>query len=606
MLGKKITVEAEKEKYSLIKLEKYVSENLEHLKKFEIDDKRKEFRRQKIIQISKACGKGDLGAKLAMKNYITDLLTNSYGVAKENIDYIMDFDDPKNNTDKFDIILSIYIKEFNEFGLQNLVLKYELNKFRKINGKTQCCIMDKDIEEIYEKENITLSFEDKLNILVQRIYQTTKGLGVIDEMRDQSVNGISLGLDGIPIEFVGKLSEINIRNMGKKLKEYKMSYDSIWLNFKGKEICLDFLGFRSQGELERICKLMYASKENGQLTREDGFGFTYSVDLSRVSLFRPPFAEGWCLYLRKFDEDPEIDTLFNGENSEILKEFQDFAAKGLSSMAITGPQGAGKSTFLVAYIKRMYPNITLRLWEDFFEAFLRFKIPIEEKRNIMTIKSTDTIDAEKGVESLKKSNGDTLIISEVAEDAIIKLVIKISALVQSILLTHHANTAHGLVSAFIDGLINTGAATDEARAETAALRALTFNTHLYKGAEGERFPDRITEYVTFEDEEDENIFSNSNLSMNDTSAKKEEKLDLMVRLLARISISNKNKRSYRAVDIFRYDFIHNKYVVVNKISDKRKNDIMLNLHEEDKEKFKDFILRMEKQLEENKKEVEVS
>lgn len=606
MLGKKNTVEDEKEKYSLINLEKYVSENLEHLKKFEIDDKRNEFRRQKIIQISKACGKGDLGAKLTMKNYITDLITNSYGVSNQNIDYIMDFDDPKNNTDKFDIILSIYIKEFKEFGLQNLIFKYGLNKFRKINAVKQCCITDKDIEEIYEKENISLSFEDKINILVQRIYQSTKGLGVIDEVRDQSVNGISLGVSGIPIDFIGKLSEINIRNVGKNLKKYKMSYDSIWLYFKGKEMCLDFLGFGSQAELERVCKLMYASKENGQLTRQDGFDFTYAVDLSRIALFRPPFCEGWCLYLRKFDENPELDTLFNGENSEIVKEFIDISAKGLAKMAITGPQGTGKTTFLVAYIKKMYPHITLRLYEDFFEAFLRFKISPEENRDIMTIKRTSTIDAEKAVESLKKSNGDTFIIQEVAEDLIIKLIIKVAAITATVLFTNHANTAHDLVSEFIDGLINTGAATDEERAERAALRALTFNTHLFKpddSDDGKRFPDRITEYVTFEDEEDENIFNNSNFNMNDSS---DEKLGLMLRLLARMGISNKSKRSYRAVDIFRYDFINNKYVVVNKISDKRKNEIMINLHNEDKERFTNLIFRMEEQLEENRKESEVS
>lgn len=603
MLGKKHFVENDKEKYSLIKLEQYVSENLEYLKKFEVDDKRTEFRRQNIIKISKACGKGDLGSKIAMKNYITDLITNSYGVNKENIDYIMDFNNPINNIDKFDIVLYIYSKRFKELAIENLILKYGLNKFRNINGRIQCCITNKDIEEIYENEYPILSFEDKINILVQRVYQNTKGLGVVDEIRDQSINGFSLGVSGVPIDFIGKLTEMNIRSEGQNIKKYKMSYDSIWLYFKGKEICLDFLGFGSQNELERVCKLMYTSKETGQLTRQDGYGFTYAVDLSRIAFYRPPFAEGWCLFLRKFNENPELDTLFGGENSDLVKEFFDYSAKGLQKMSTIGPQGAGKSTFQFAYIKRMYTNITLRIWEDFFESFLRLKIDPEEKRNIMTIKRTANIDGDEGIDSLKKSNGDTFIISEAADDIIIKLIIKIAAVTSAIIFTHHANTADDLVAAMSDALINTGAAKDEDRAERESLRALAFNTHLYKGAEGDRFPDIITEYVTFDDGENDNMFSN----LNDLhiSGSSDEKLDVMIRLLAGITMKNRRKKNYKTVDIFRYDFINNKYVVVNKISDKRKNEIMKNLHEEDKEKFKDFIFRIEKQLEENKKEMEV-
>ena len=35
-----------------------------------------------------------------------------------------------------------------------------------------------------EKENITLTFEDKLNVVTQRIYQSYKGYSSIDEVRD--------------------------------------------------------------------------------------------------------------------------------------------------------------------------------------------------------------------------------------------------------------------------------------------------------------------------------------------------------------------------------------------------------------------------------------
>ena len=45
---------------------------------------------------------------------------------------------------------------------------------------------------IYMKKKIgELSFSDKLNILVQRIYQHYKGYSTIDEIRDMNIDGVS-------------------------------------------------------------------------------------------------------------------------------------------------------------------------------------------------------------------------------------------------------------------------------------------------------------------------------------------------------------------------------------------------------------------------------
>jgi pilus assembly protein CpaF len=257
---------------------------------------------------------------------------------------------------------------------------------------------------------------------------------------------------------------------------------------------------------------------------------------------------------------------------------------------------------LIAIVRRMYSNITLRLWEDYFESFLRFKMP---NRNIMTIKSTGTINGEKGLDSLKKSNGEATIISEVAEDMVMKYIIKVAlAASKTVYFTHHANTANDLVSAFVDGLINTGVSTSEDKAETEVLKALGFNLHLYKSPEGERYIERITEFVPMDDEEKNDNLSGSVLAIKNNGTT-EQKMDLMLTLMAGMVMNNSNHRKYKAVDIIRYDLINKEYVVVNRISDKKKNEIMKNLLREDQEKFKDFIKKLESQIQ-NKKELEVS
>ena len=44
---------------------------------------------------------------------------------------------------------------------------------------------------IFEKEALVLNFQDKLNIVVQRIYQHYKGYSSIDEIRDMNIDGVS-------------------------------------------------------------------------------------------------------------------------------------------------------------------------------------------------------------------------------------------------------------------------------------------------------------------------------------------------------------------------------------------------------------------------------
>ena len=84
--------------------------------------------------------------------------------------------------------------------------------------------------------------------MVHRLYQLYKGNGVIDEIRDMHIDGVSGGVSGIPKDCAG--NEESMLDMPK-------SYESVWIFFRGKSVHLSFLSFGSEKELIRVCKNIY-------------------------------------------------------------------------------------------------------------------------------------------------------------------------------------------------------------------------------------------------------------------------------------------------------------------------------------------------------------
>ena len=52
-----------------------------------------------------------------------------------------------------------------------------------------------------KKKILVLSFKDKLEVVVQRIYQHYKGYSSIDEIRDMNIDGVSGGVSGFTRKF---------------------------------------------------------------------------------------------------------------------------------------------------------------------------------------------------------------------------------------------------------------------------------------------------------------------------------------------------------------------------------------------------------------------
>ena len=187
---------------------------------------------------------------------------NEYGVNETNVSKAIPFDVPSLLTaqDKFDIILYMYKSEFGYEAFAEIMKKYNLDDLKYIEGesKPSYVITPEEIDDIYEKENFALTFQDKLNVVVQRIYQQYKGYSSIDEIRDMNIDGISGGVSGLPESFLSQVAQTEGDYLSQ-ISEHKVprACDSIWIMFHGKSIRLAFLSFGtdiSANQEEQILK----------------------------------------------------------------------------------------------------------------------------------------------------------------------------------------------------------------------------------------------------------------------------------------------------------------------------------------------------------------
>ncbi|MEK4983582.1 ATPase, T2SS/T4P/T4SS family [Bacillus sp. FSL K6-6540] len=500
-----------KEKYTIEKMIEYVKYAINdfiNMNLLDIGLSEEEFnRRQNIVaelkQSLKNTSSGDIKDKIYVKEFIFDLLDRNYGLNEENINWVIPFDRPKllSGQDMFEILIHQYKKEFGYKALPKLIEKHNLDRRKTIieGGTVESHIITlEEIEDIFHKEVGRLTYLDKLHIVVQRVYQEFTGFGPIDEIRDMAIDGVSAGVSGIPASWKSIDDEVEMMQ-NIQSKRTSMNYDSIWIVYRGNTIHLSFLSFGSELELKRVCQNIYKYNSPGQLTETNGYIHNEMKDGSRVTVIRPPFAESWAFWVRKFDlPNANLDSLVTdkmGENSIIVKKLLEFLVAGARFTAITGPQNAGKTTLLMALIQKMKAYWNLRIHELVFELHLRRLYP---DRNIATVRETDTITGEMGLDAAKKFEGTVTIVGEVATKIVAAWVISVSKVASLFsIFTHHANTTKDLVEYMTNALISTGEVTDTAKAEKQVADAIEIDIHVTR-ENGKRYIERITEIVRTE------------------------------------------------------------------------------------------------------------
>ena len=415
-------IDVDDKTYTIEKMIEFVKKRLDEITKINLYDiglseeelKRRKNKKYELKKALKGCTYGDVNDKKYVKELIYDILSKEYGVTESNISKAIPFDIPSLLTaqDKFDILIYAYKKNFGYEALTELIKKYNLAELKYVEGETKpsYVITSNEIDEIYEKENIVLSFADKLSVVVQRIYQNYKGYSSIDEVRDMNIDGVSGGVSGLPESFLSQVAQADADYL-EQVTEHKVprACDSIWIFFQGKSIRLAFLSFGTEAQLKRVCQNIYKYNNPGQLSDTNGYKINEMKDGSRVVVVRPSFSETWAFFVRKFDvKRSTLEQWFKGEpGSDESIELLRYLVKGARIISITGEQGCGKTTMLMGMIENIYETMNIRVQETAFELHLRKIYPT---RNILTFRETETISGQEGLDVQKKTDGSVNII----------------------------------------------------------------------------------------------------------------------------------------------------------------------------------------------------
>ena len=585
-------VDVDDKTYTIEKMIEFVKKRLDEITKINLYDiglseeelKRRKNKKYELKKALKGCTYGDVNDKKYVKELIFDILEKEYGVTETNISKAISFDIPSLLTpqDKFDIIIYSYKKEFGYEALTELIKKYDLANLKYVEGETKpsYVITSNEIEEIYEKENIVLTFHDKLAIVVQRIYQHYKGYSSIDEIRDMNIDGVSGGVSGLPESFLSQVAQTDSDYIDQII-EHKVprACDSIWIFFHGISIRLAFLSFGTEAELKRVCQNIYKYNNPGQLSDTNGYKINEMKDGSRVVVVRPSFSETWAFFVRKFDvKRATLEQLVTLPGSEDAIELLKFLVKGARITSITGEQGSGKTTLLMGMIENIYETMNIRVQETAFELHLRKIYPT---RNILTFRETDTISGQEGLDVQKKTDGSVNIIGEVATDPVASWMIQAAQVASKFtLFTHHAKTFPNLVTALRNSMLRTGVFNDEKTAEEQVIQVLNFDVHQVKDFRGRRYIERITECIPLESK-NEYTFEHRN------EKTLEGKFDKFFDNATRYFSKSTDRQLYTYRNILEY--IDGEYVITNPISSTNIKEMRNNMDESDVEEFDKFI-----------------
>ncbi len=597
-----------KEEYTVPALKDYVSEkmiayttsNLYEEGLTEEEFNRKKRRRNELKGALKDCNTGNLSAKKLVRGYIFDFLKKDKKIDETTINFAIPFNIPSKMSarDKFDTALYVAFKTKKYNALGWLIETFKLDEPKSDGGLR---ILAEEVDNIYDQIvlNYPLKLEDKLNVLSQRIYSHYKGFGIIDEIRDMNIDGTSGGVSGLP-ERISNLMDIEdpyyLDNTdGSEIDEVFADYakednqdefsflESAWIMYRGKTIHLSFLSYEHEAELIRVTNNVYKYGYPGQLSETNPAIINEMADGSRVTVMRPKLTESWAYFIRKKFNARKIsvEELFKQKNSGLLITLLAFLAKSNRTLAITGQQGSGKTTLIMALFGYLSKTMNIRVQETKFELNLRNQYP---NHNLLSFQETETYSGQDALDLAKKTDGDMTILGEVATDPVAAWMIQLGQVASKcIWFSHHGKTFPDLVFSLRNSLLKSNIFSDEKIAEQQVVSVLEFNIHMRQDkATGERFAERITECIpiTYQDEK-------SSYEELNNAKDRDSKTDLLINLMSNYFHQKTQTKQFIENTILEYR--DGEYVPVNRISDKRIAEMKLELPLEDRERLDAFI-----------------
>ena len=508
------------------------------------------------------CNCGDINAKNYIKQIIKSILIDQLGINEDTINKLPQFgNDNLSDSEMFDIVLFWYKKKYGYKALEKMIEMHHLDE-RHLDGKDSVfAIVSDDIRSIYNSMSIMLDGDDMIDVLTQWIYQNLYGHGVIDEIRDMNIDGISGGVGGLSSETMFYAEEI--------IKEDRTpaiySYNHICIMYHGKTIYLKFLGFGKQRELERVCKNLCRYNSPGQFSQDKGFMKNDMKDGSRVTVVRPPMSNSWAFVLRKHGNIGtfELEDLLTDEGSENVIKFLTYIALARKNVIFTGNMAVGKSTTLRSFLNKL-KKYNLRIQEALPELHYE---KVDPDSNVLSFREIPTVSGQDILELQKTTDGAINVIGEIASPSVAAWYIQTSqnASLMSVA-TNHCMTTDSLLKWFRNALITECNFNSATIALEQVVEAIRFDVHLDVDiATGHRYISRITEVVP--------------VDMTKIPWDEEDSTKCMVRYFKEVT----EREIYKLNDIFVYS--DGKYIVKNRISSGLYDSYRNSLSEE---QLKDF------------------
>mgnify|MGYP000055392647 FL=1 len=477
------------------------------------------YRRQKrISRAMKDCVYGIEKDKIIVKDLIKGRIQEILQTDEE-VDAVIDLNNQNINPMIKWEIMAYYLRKDPKIGKR--VIKYLFAKYG--TDKEKYDIEDHtvphfawrrdELELMYQNEVVPrgpIPYLDKLEIISTLLYEKYKGFGCIDTLRDLQIDGLNFGTSGSVLA--------DVLSKGKDIPKFTAS---VWIYNSGKYIHAEFFDFYSEHEMRRVVQLICRYGNPGPLTEKRGYMVNNMYDQSRVLAVRPPVAECWAVFIRKFDlgGDMNLEKLIDpikmdevtkkpliGEDGQVVHKYHNaqipyktiqYLMMGQVTCGFTGRQGSGKTTMMKYALGSADARLTLRILEMTAELYLR---EVFTGRNILSLQETQWCTPAELQDALKKSDAAISIVGEVATDAVAARMIQMGQVASIFtIFSHHANRTEDLVQALTNSIVASshGAATPDT-VEPQVIDVIKIDVHLDYDVKGNRYIERITEIVRTE------------------------------------------------------------------------------------------------------------
>ncbi len=536
-------------------------------------------RKARINEALKNATFGIDSAKVMVKELIKTFLVENVPV--QRVEQILGLDNESEPSQRvmFEVLMYKYKKLYGRDALSKWIENNNLDRSRPANGIVKkgdvgFYITKADLESCYYKEKYNLLDEEKIDILTVLLYQQFKGFGLVDTILEMNINGVNIGCSGSIMDSVGS------SNKNSDDEAISEATNALWIYFNSNYMHFQFLDFGSEDEVRRIIQLLIRWNSPGPLSAKRGYIVNTMHDKSRIMAVRPPAAEYWATFIRKFPLSsitPEAIIMKEGvTDGAICVKLIEFIVRGLVTTAVTGRQGAGKTTLMKAIIAYFDTRYNIGVLELAPEMYLRELYP---HRNIISVQETDYVTAQDLQDALKKGDRAVTIIGEVATDAVAARMIQLG-MTGSLctIFSHHANEAKDLVLTLRNSLVNAGGFDNMTTAEKNVTDVVKMNIHLDFSAAGKRCIKRITEIVQLEEGTPYPEYDPGN------------KEDSMAKIQKEYYVRQTDRTSFITRDILTYDSDADTYIPGECPSEFMINKIYSSLPDKgEKAEFKKFV-----------------